>query len=77
MQLLDVVQQIIEVKSITPSMENQINGLLASRLLDNQEVAALGELVDVLLDGAVQYREFDDTAFDPYSRNRLTEMQLL
>jgi hypothetical protein len=55
--MLDIVQQIIEARVLTPALETQINHLLWSRALDPCEAEALHKLAEVLLNGSVKYAQ--------------------
>jgi hypothetical protein len=54
MQLLEIVQEVIADKTLSPSAEAQIQQLLWSQQLNGDDLEALNQLVEVLLNGTVK-----------------------
>lgn len=59
MQLLEIVQEVIAGKTLSPSAEAQIQQLLWSQRLDGEDLVALNQLVEVLLNGTVKCSQPD------------------
>ncbi len=53
MKLKYLVEQALQDQILTPAMENQINDLLWSQEFDAADMEALGQLIQVLLDGTI------------------------
>ncbi len=54
MQLLEIVQSVIAEQTLSPSAEAQIQQLLWSQTLAGEDLEALNQLVEVLLNGTVK-----------------------
>jgi len=55
MKLLEIIQPVLEAKTITPDVESQIRRMLCARKLEQIEVDALVQLSRVMQDGTVKY----------------------
>ncbi|OLP17244.1 hypothetical protein BST81_17455 [Leptolyngbya sp. 'hensonii'] len=60
MRLKTIVEQVISAKTLTPSVENEINHLLWSKEFDTVDMEALSKLIDVLLNGTVNCVGYTD-----------------
>ncbi|MEB3336902.1 MAG: hypothetical protein VKJ46_05520 [Leptolyngbyaceae bacterium] len=57
MQLVEIVQEAIATKKLTPALDKQVERLLLSTRLSPAEMAALKQLLAAITNGMVEVKE--------------------